>query len=970
MHTFITVLFLVLASIIGSVFAQQRWNETGNLVGYGASGQPLYRATQLPDMSQYSRPVTLARTETGQLQFAYYIENNTYLRFMTMMTGFKLGHAFMGLGFGDSMLIADFVITHLGPDGSTVESHEHIHRMQYAPPWASENPEPWVIEPINGGLVNGTFFSEIRRPFDPPQRSRPHVALARGDVGDGQHVIWAYNVDSPKNDWGGNFEYHNPNPGSKTGLPSEIGQTHGKMLVNFDRRSIIYQAVPNPAGRLAHGIMMFTAALVIFPAGAFYSRYMRFIPRWIWVHIALQSIGYITLLAGLVTMVLTIRTFRVHPHSILGLVLIGLLTAQVFFGFSNRSLLRTDLPRTPRRTMVKWFHRLLGTALILGAVVQVYLGLRILYPLEEPRGDAFWIVYFVVIGFWVAVFVCTQIGRRAFFVIKDRPYAAVPTEEGGKFREPPGIVELNRRQGGRLYPNLEAYDWKALDNEIRHGRLLVVANSRYIYDTSEWITSHPGGQSILLAVAGTDITSDYFHEGGYDAVEFTPAPPAPKQSSRRKKAPVPNMTATPDARLSISDIQGGEVEAYTMTAPAVLTQADWTKITRARRPHVHTKLAIMRLAHLLVGELTPAASSPDDPGSLYHFDPYEYRRYALTSKELLTDPTQNCAHQIYRLRFCLLYPFEPRTAAPDEILPGQCIELQVRVNGVPMARYYSPVTGTLSALEVWVKAYPTQGVSSFVCRERPGDRQFKIRGPFGPPLLDLISPSLKPESWIWGSILYVAGGTGITPFLQLCQYLFLPVGVPLKASSAYTPTMPDELTIRANDILVVTHHYLDGWAHGTNLDTNEDGVFPLPITVPRHGPHVKLVLLNCASFVGDLVGGEIIDAVLLSYPAQLEVHHCVAGGVPDGRGRFSGFAYTGHLTDRILREAVRGAASTSSPGMRSRDDHSHVQGKWSIVSGPASFNEFVYGKLVQMFGYRDKDIAVLSNSVADWRQEG
>ena len=44
--------------------------------------------------------------------------------------------------------------------------------------------------------------------------------------------------------------------------------------------------------------------------------------------------------------------------------------------------------------------------------------------------------------------------------------------------------------------------------------MLVVGNGHYVYDISKWITSHPGGQLILHAVNGTDITNDYFHEAG------------------------------------------------------------------------------------------------------------------------------------------------------------------------------------------------------------------------------------------------------------------------------------------------------------------------------------------------------------------------------------------------------------------------------------------------------------------------
>ncbi|KAJ3247506.1 hypothetical protein HK104_007796, partial [Borealophlyctis nickersoniae] len=135
--------------------------------------------------------------------------------------------------------------------------------------------------------------------------------------------------------------------------------------------------------------------------------------------------------------------------------------------------------------------------------------------------------------------------------------------------------------------------------------------------------------------------------------------------------------------------------AQAHTAP-VLTESDWLRIVRARRTHVHSRVAIARLANLLVGEV-PASTVPapdsgvssttlttpasaEGGGSIRRFDAWEYRRYALTEKTLVVPGGGGNA--IYRLRFCLLYPYEPREGAPEGFEPGQCVEIQVRVGGV------------------------------------------------------------------------------------------------------------------------------------------------------------------------------------------------------------------------------------------------------------------------------------------------
>ncbi|KAJ3173964.1 hypothetical protein HK101_011000 [Irineochytrium annulatum] len=43
----------------------------------------------------------------------------------------------------------------------------------------------------------------------------------------------------------------------------------------------------------------------------------------------------------------------------------------------------------------------------------------------------------------------------------------------------------------------------------------------------------------------------------------------------------------------------------------------------------------------------------------------------------------------------------------------------------------------------------------------------------------------------------------------------------------YDPSMPDELELRVNDIVVLNMVHDDGWAHGTNLTTNQTGMLPL-----------------------------------------------------------------------------------------------------------------------------------------------
>ena len=57
---------------------------------------------------------------------------------------------------------------------------------------------------------------------------------------------------------------------------------------------------------------------------------------------------------------------------------------------------------------------------------------------------------------------------------------------------------------------------------------------------------------------------------------------------------------------------------------------------------------MVKLSQLCVGELPL-----DCLGDVPKFQPDEFRRYALTEKKFVTK-------HFLRLRFCLLYPYEPR----------------------------------------------------------------------------------------------------------------------------------------------------------------------------------------------------------------------------------------------------------------------------------------------------------------------
>jgi hypothetical protein len=214
-------------------------------------------------------------------------------------------------------------------------------------------------------------------------------------------------------------------------------------------------------------------------------------------------------------------------------------------------------------------------------------------------------------------------------------------------------------------------------------------------------------------------------------------------------------------------------------------------VVKARRAHVHTKLAIEKLSTLYVGTLvssidhsTPlhTISGLNNTGGVggdvqpkIPFSADEYRRYALVENTLISPGSgihgngDGGCTAVFKLKFCILYPHDDRLGEPKQFLPGQCVEIQMRVpksknsrsgsgnsgggggggggllgmvSGVGggggggkgyeyVSRYYTPISGSPACFEVLVKVVPRGVLTPFLVKQKCGDRQIRIRGPFG-----------------------------------------------------------------------------------------------------------------------------------------------------------------------------------------------------------------------------------------------
>ncbi|KAJ3114097.1 hypothetical protein HDU96_002557 [Phlyctochytrium bullatum] len=842
----------------------------------------------------------------------------------------SIDRGWIGLGFGSTMLSANVIICHLNPptpkEGGHVRIHRHSEVDGYYASYSLEDSAP--VNRIDGGFVDETGFCEWR------------VQLAAIPSSRNGSLIWAF---QPKNLYNtavkSYFTYHGNEDWAR-----------GTAKVDWRKGDLVPGTVVSFAMKQAHGLGMAAVWLIVFPSMVFYSRFFRSTLHWIKVHYTVQSIGALGVFAFLIVILLNYINWS-HPHAIFGITLISLMVFQISLGVLNRLKFLRDSLRFLFKP-IKAAHAVLGAMMMLGSIGQVYLGLQILYPWIEPRGKEFWYTFFAVVGFWLVAFLATEIyftlrirlQRVRYFNFasndsKLRPKTPLPNPyqkkdslwqqalatigghelaaEGGHKGAagknsvvPAGVLaRLEGAQADKQHSQLlsaKTFTWADIAAEVAGGRLLVVANRRYVYDATKWINSHPGGTLVLYAVAGTDISFDFFRDSGFDAAEVTPIHQYASNTPRRAlPAPPPTQNgASIAATLANGRTQRVLAEPIDMTDTFQhsLTAMDWRLIHRARRRNVHSLAAVQRLASYYVGELNdPLERSPD-----------EYRRYAITAKELVSKGSGVWATSegersgngfnisggsaraagrqgsrrsqsstssalgpsggpIYKLRLCLLHP-TPESFLEPVFVPGDTVELQARIGGEVVTRRYSPINGNPVAFEIIVRVKPGGLMSSWLAQQKVGERQVKVRGPMGTRLL---SPSPSLPEGVPKDILFLAGGTGITPCLQIINCLLLPLHQSLKVIESYDPTAPDELELRPGDEVMPYHHFMDGWARGINRSTGQDGVFPLTLTRPPCRPDFKLTVIASVRSAADACGVEVLRAAELAYPEHIEIHWAV-----------------------------------------------------------------------------------------------
>ena len=120
-------------------------------------------------------------------------------------------------------------------------------------------------------------------------------------------------------------------------------------------------------------------------------------------------------------------------------------------------------------------------------------------------------------------------------------------------------------------------------------------------------------------------------------------------------------------------------------------------------------------------------------------------------------------------------------------------------------------------------------------------------------------------------IYFFSYNDGIRHAVEMIQYLMYPTNESVKARREFEPNSSLEIKVSIGDILHIKESRQDGVLFGFNLNTDEEGVFPLACATPRY--NTQVILCDISDESGQVpIDREIINVAAKSFPTYLMIH--------------------------------------------------------------------------------------------------
>ncbi|RIA86087.1 hypothetical protein C1645_350348 [Glomus cerebriforme] len=320
---------------------------------------------------------------------------------------------------------------------------------------------------------------------------------------------------------------------------------------------------------------------------------------------------------------------------------------------------------------------------------------------------------------------------------------------------------------------------------IASGAQLVVAEG-LLFDIRKWIKIHPGGAKILQRVIGTDITNDFFLDTS-NQPKFTFGEIDQKDRDKNNSTSQYSSTLKKyDDAPNFDDSKQKRTILRTGSIANVFDVINSSSFKNSRvATHHHSIFATTKLASMVIARVDEYTDSPQKIQQSKvenEHVPHIFRRYILVNKEIVS--RNDAQRPVVKLTFQVINVNEQL----PEFLPGDYIEIFSHIKGQVLLRSYTPLQSDKDkCFSIIIRIYEEGLMSRHLMKQLVGF-EIKVRGPFdiskritanlnSPNSSKYYEPSpkhilLNPLSndGCWDVLFMIAGGTGLTPMLQLIKY--------------------------------------------------------------------------------------------------------------------------------------------------------------------------------------------------------
>ncbi|KAI8444441.1 hypothetical protein BY996DRAFT_4600748 [Phakopsora pachyrhizi] len=236
--------------------------------------------------------------------------------------------------------------------------------------------------------------------------------------------------------------------------------------------------------------------------------------------------------------------------------------------------------------------------------------------------------------------------------------------------------------------------------------------------------------------------------------------------------------------------------------------------------------------------------------------PHQFQSFRLSSKNKVSPNTA-----VYRFSL-------PR---PDDVLGlpiGQHISIQAEIDGKTVMRSYTPVSGDdkRGYFDLLIKTYPQGNISKYIANLNMGD-SIQVKGPKG---------QMRYHSKLCKKIGMIAGGTGITPMLQIIRASVKDKSDKTKISLIYANVNFEDILLKDELDQIKDHHsdrfsvyYVlnnppEEWSGGVGFVTKEMIEEHLPSSSSPDPTATKILLC----------GPPPMTAIMKKYLDELKFEKC------------------------------------------------------------------------------------------------